>query len=105
MDNVYEKRYGTRLEVFRGIAYETTGRLKKKDLYKNRHGRIVSIKRSLASKRINNLKDYINPPGIFQLHPKKIHQKIYQKAMVDSDEEMELSAPDSDSDISLTDDE
>jgi len=101
MDNVYEKRYGTRLEVFRGIAYETTGRLKKKDLYKNRHGRIVSIKRSLASKRINNLKDYINPPGIFQLHPKK----IYQKAMVDSDEEMKLSEPDSDSDISLTDDE
>jgi len=97
MDNVYEKRYGTRLEVFRGIAYETTGRLKKKDLYKNRHGRIVSIKRSLASKRINNLKDYINPPGIFQLHPKKV--------MVDSDEEVMLSEPDSDSDISLTDDE
>ncbi len=101
MDNVYEKRYGSRLEVFRGIAYQTTGRLKKKDLYKNKHGRIVSIKRSLASKRINNLKDYINPPGIFQLHPKKIHQKV----MVDSDEEVMLSEPDSDSDISLTDDE
>ena len=97
MDNVYEKRYGTRLEVYRGIAYETTGRLKKEDLYKNRHGRIVSIKRSLASKRINNLKGYINPPGIFQLHPKK--------EMVDSDEEIVLSEPSSDSDVSLTDDE
>jgi len=36
------KRYGSRAEVWHGNASMTTGRLSKKDLFKNKQGRIVS---------------------------------------------------------------
>lgn len=36
------KRYGSRAEVWHGNASMTTGRLTKKDLFKNKQGRIVS---------------------------------------------------------------
>lgn len=39
------KRYGSRAEVIHGTARMTTGRLSKKDLFKNRQGRIVSKKK------------------------------------------------------------
>ena len=45
------KRYGTRAEVMHGTAKMTTGRLSKKDLFKNRQGRIVS------RKKIRHMKD------------------------------------------------
>jgi hypothetical protein len=45
------KRYGSRAEVLHGTAKMTTGRLSKKDLFKNRQGRIVS------RKKIRHMKD------------------------------------------------
>ena len=45
------KRYGSRAEVMHGTAKMTTGRLSKKDLFKNKQGRIVS------KKKIRHMKD------------------------------------------------
>ena len=39
------------LQVFHGNAYKTRGGLTKKDLMKNKHGRIVSKKASAAAKK------------------------------------------------------
>jgi len=39
------------LQVFHGKAYKTRGGLTKKDLMKNKHGRIVSKKASAAAKK------------------------------------------------------
>jgi len=51
------KAIGTRAEVFHGTADHTSGGLTKKDLKKNRLGRIVSKKASLASRK----RFYANP--------------------------------------------
>ena len=45
------KRYGSRAEVWHENARMTTGRLSKKDLFKNKQGRIVS------KKKIRHMKD------------------------------------------------
>ena len=45
------KRYGSRAEVWHENAIMTTGRLSKKDLFKNKQGRIVS------KKKIRHMKD------------------------------------------------
>jgi len=45
------KRYGSRAEVWHENAKMTTGRLSKKDLFKNKQGRIVS------RKKIRHMKD------------------------------------------------
>ena len=45
------KTVGTRAEVFSGRAMHTSGGLTKKDLKKNKFGRIVSRKASLESKK------------------------------------------------------
>ena len=50
---MYEKTVGTRLEVFRGKAEKTSygkNALFKKDLIKNKRGRIVSKKASRSAK-------------------------------------------------------
>lgn len=54
----FKKRYGTRAEVLHGTAQETTGHLKKKDLFKNKHGRIVSKKKHLTEKKRKNLEKH-----------------------------------------------
>tara|TARA_B110000046_G_C12926933_1_gene369686 strand:+ start:413 stop:742 length:330 start_codon:yes stop_codon:yes gene_type:complete len=45
------KRYGSRAEVWHENAIMTTGRLSKKDLFKNKQGRIVS------KKKLRHMKD------------------------------------------------
>jgi hypothetical protein len=45
------KAVGSRAEVFHGTAKHTSGGLKKKDLKKNKYGRIVSIKASERAKK------------------------------------------------------
>ena len=40
----FEKRLGSRAEVFHGKARQTTGGLRKKDLMKNKHGEIVATR-------------------------------------------------------------
>ena len=47
---------GSRAKVFHGEADKTTGGLRKKDLYKNKRGRIVSLKKSKTAKSWNPLK-------------------------------------------------
>jgi hypothetical protein len=37
-----KKTYGSRLEVWNGTAYKTTGKLTKKDIFRNKNGRLVS---------------------------------------------------------------
>ena len=49
------KKYGTRLEVWRGKAQMTSGGLTKNKLTKNVNGKIVSKKKSTQMKRKSNL--------------------------------------------------
>ena len=51
------KKYGTRLEVWRGNAQMTTGGLTKNKLTKNVNGKIVSKTKSTQMKRKSNLGD------------------------------------------------
>ena len=44
-------KYGTRRKVFNGTAEKTRGGLTKKDLIKNSHGRIVSLKRHTTMRK------------------------------------------------------
>uniref|UniRef100_A0A6C0HRL9 Uncharacterized protein n=1 Tax=viral metagenome TaxID=1070528 RepID=A0A6C0HRL9_9ZZZZ len=50
------KKSGSRAEVYHGTALQTPGGLRKKDLYKNKRGRIVSMKKSKSAKSWNPLK-------------------------------------------------
>lgn len=45
------KRIGSKAEVYHGSAHHTSGGLTKKDLLKNKHGRIVSRKQQAAGKK------------------------------------------------------
>lgn len=47
---------GSRASVYHGNAIQTTGGLRKKDLYKNKRGRIVSRRKSKTAKNWNPLK-------------------------------------------------
>ncbi len=50
-----KKLYGSRLEVWNGTAYKTTGKLTKKNLFRNKNGRLVSKNKhftSLKEKRL-----------------------------------------------------
>ena len=49
------KRVGSRAQVWHGNAKQTSGGLKKKDLKKNKWGRIVSRKQSERAKKENRL--------------------------------------------------
>lgn len=51
----YEIINGTRAQVHHGTAYKTIGGLTKKDLLKNKHGRIVSRRKYITAKRENRL--------------------------------------------------
>ena len=68
----FEKNIGTRAEVFHGKAYKTSGGLLKKDLRKNKHGRIVSKKASIQAKKTNRLAKagYIPKKGVFHAFQK-----------------------------------
>lgn len=46
---------GTRLQVWRGMANETSGGLKKKDLVKNKWGRVVSRKKYHSASKDDRL--------------------------------------------------
>jgi hypothetical protein len=65
---VFEILIGSRAQVHHGTAYKTTGGLKKKDLKKNKHGKIVSRAKSAKGaqmlKRLTN-KGYFTKKGKF----------------------------------------
>ena len=49
------KTFGSRAQVMHGTAMKTPGGLTKKNLRKNKHGRIVSVKASKSAKKNKNL--------------------------------------------------
>lgn len=65
---VFEILIGSRAQVHHGTAYKTSGGLKKKDLKKNKHGKIVSRAKSAKGpqmlKRLTN-KGYHTRKGKF----------------------------------------
>ena len=69
------KKIGSRAEVFHGKAMKTSGGLYKKALTKNKHGRIVSLKKVLSAryKKTNPLLKLglQQPKGTLQFGPLK----------------------------------
>ncbi len=61
------KTFGSRAEVFHGNAKKTTGGLIKSDLLKNKHGEIVSRKKSVQAKKEKRLEKagYFTQKGKF----------------------------------------
>lgn len=65
--------FGSRAQVLHGTALKTSGGLTKKDLFKNKNGKIVSRKASAAGKKaIKHLRaaGYIAKKGKFSLFKK-----------------------------------
>jgi hypothetical protein len=50
-EQTWERKYGTRSEVWEGIAQQTRGRLTKDKLVLSRNGRIVSKRKSEMAKK------------------------------------------------------
>lgn len=69
------KRIGSKAEVFHGAAVHTAGNLKKSDLVKNKHGRIVSRRQQKNGKKAIQ--------RLFKLgyKPKKGTFKAFKKGM------------------------
>ena len=64
---------GTRAQVYHGTAKHTSGGLTRKDLMKNKHGRIVSRRKAAAGKKaLKNLvkAGYKAKKGTFKLFKK-----------------------------------
>lgn len=53
----YPMLVGSRVQVHRGVAYKTTGGLTKKDIYKNKRGRYVSLKKFKTAKKERRLEN------------------------------------------------
>uniref|UniRef100_A0A6C0I0I7 Uncharacterized protein n=1 Tax=viral metagenome TaxID=1070528 RepID=A0A6C0I0I7_9ZZZZ len=51
MTSTYKHAVGTRAEVMHGTSHHTSGGLTKKDLKYNKHGRIVSKRKSEKAKK------------------------------------------------------
>lgn len=68
----YERQVGSRAQVMNGTCHHTPGGLTKKHLKYNKHGRIVSRKKSLKAKKENRLvkAGYIAKKGQFKLFKK-----------------------------------
>jgi len=68
----FQKVVGSRAEVFHGKAFKTSGGLLKKNLRKNKHGRIVSKKASQRAKKEKRLEKagYIAKKGEFHAFQK-----------------------------------
>ncbi len=52
---IYEMLTGSRAQVMHGTAYKTVGSLTKKNLFRNKNGRFVSLKLHNRAKRENRL--------------------------------------------------
>ena len=50
-EQTYERKFGTRSEVWEGTARQTRGKLRKGDLVMSRNGRIVSKRKSELAKK------------------------------------------------------
>ena len=54
----YLKNEGTRQEVWDGVAYQTTGLIRKHDLILNKNGKLVSKKKCILAALQNHLETY-----------------------------------------------
>ena len=74
---MFKKTIGSRAEVFHGTAKKTSGGLKKKDLKKNKAGKIVSKKMSDRAKKEKRLEKagYKTKKGVFKLFKRKKGKK------------------------------
>lgn len=54
----YKKIEGTRQEVWDGIAYKTTGGIKKIDIISNKNGKLISKKKAILAAFQNHLEEY-----------------------------------------------
>lgn len=72
---------GSRAQVWHGNADHTTGGLEKKDLLKNKHGRIVSKKMSRTAKKQKRLQKagYFTKKGSFGFVKKNKTQRKSRK--------------------------
>ena len=68
------KTFGSRAEVFHGNAKKTTGGLTKSDLLQNKHGEIVSRKKSITAKKEKRLEKagYFTKKGVFGFVKKEV---------------------------------
>lgn len=73
----YMKTFGSRAEVYHGNAKKTTGGLTKSDLVKNKHGEIVSKKKSVQAKKDKRLEKagYFTQKGKFGFVKKTAKRK------------------------------
>lgn len=75
----YDELEGSRAQVYHETAYKTSGGLKKRDLFKNKHGRIVSKKKHETAKKEKRLAKAGYVPvkgkfGVFKKSAKKSHK-------------------------------
>jgi hypothetical protein len=54
----YKELFGSRQQVFNGTAYKTSGELTKKELFFNKNGRIVSLKKHRTAKKEKRLEKH-----------------------------------------------
>jgi len=54
----FKELFGSRTQVHNGTAYKTPGNLTKKDLFFNKHGRIVSLKKHRTAKKERRLEKH-----------------------------------------------
>ena len=75
----YPMLEGSRVQVYRGVAYKTSGGLTKKDIYKNKRGRYVSLKKHKTAKKEKRLEKagYEVEKGKFG--SKKVSKKVTKK--------------------------
>ena len=75
----YPMLEGSRVQVYRGVAYKTSGGLTKKDIYKNKRGRYVSMKKHKTAKKEKRLEKagYKTEKGKFG--SKKTSKKVTKK--------------------------
>ena len=73
----YELNTGSRAQVWHGTAFKTTGGLTKSHLHKNKHGRIVSMKKHKTAKKEKRLEKagYKPKKGSFVVMRKSLKNK------------------------------
>ena len=76
------KTFGSRAEVFQGNPKKTTGGLTKSALLQNKHGEIVSRKKSVTAKKEKRLEKagYFTKKGVFGFVKKEVKSKKVRKS-------------------------
>ena len=79
---MHQMTIGSKAQVYHGTAHHTAGNLEKKDLVKNKHGRIVSRKKMMAGKKALKFltrKGYTAKKGTFKLFRKHRGTRRHEK--------------------------